>query len=61
MKLPKFDNKKLLIIPITIVVYAVLKLYVLSTPSPDDDSFPEKIRDGMLMLVDVDSDDDEIA
>ena len=58
--LENVKTKHVVVMTLTIVLYAVAKAYVLYTPTPHDDMIPDRIRDGIIMLVDgdyVDSDD----
>ncbi len=33
------------------IVYLVSKVYVLSTPSPNDDDLPDKVRDAVVRAI----------
>lgn len=36
-----------------VIVYLVWKVYVLNTPSPDDDEIPDRLRDAVLQVADT--------
>ncbi len=49
-------TKHWMLMMLLIILYAVWKAYVLYTPSPHDDEFPDKVRDAVLLMVYDDND-----
>ncbi len=49
--------KKRYILIATAFAYLIAKVYVLQTPSPNDDTIPDKVRTIVLQLLAVNPDD----
>jgi len=45
-------NKKLLLVCLVILIYAIAKVYVLNTPTPKDDNIPDMVKDQVLDVLD---------
>jgi hypothetical protein len=52
MKLPKI--KKRYILALISIAYCIAKLYVMYTPSTNDDSIPDNARDAILQILSID-------
>lgn len=44
-------KKKLALVCLVILIYAIAKIYVLHTPTPHDDQIPDLIRDELLDVL----------
>ena len=56
--LKKIRYPRLSLFVLIVIIYVLWKAYVLYTPSPHDDEIPDKIKDGMMMIVCDYADDD---
>lgn len=45
-------KKKLALVCLVILLYAIAKVYVLNTPTPKDDNIPDMVKDQVLDLMD---------